>query len=142
MKAFGFAIRRFRLFLKMGLQWPLFHLFLFFLNKKINFYNKSRLKMTCPSSIRLWDSNPWPLEHDQGQGFSTPQLTAIAACKTWKVCLNEPLEVSFAVLQFDQFCITATPALMAFTGVINARYMTGFEMNLEIGETWKYDLGI
>ena len=45
----------------MGQPRPLFHLFsVFFKQTSIQFYNKSMQK--CPSSIRHWDSNPWPSE--------------------------------------------------------------------------------
>ena len=40
---------------------PLFHLFLVFSNQQNTFYSKSKRKMSCPSSIRCWDSNPGPL---------------------------------------------------------------------------------
>ena len=33
-------------------------------NKHYNFYNKYMWKNVRPSSIRRWDSNPWPLEHE------------------------------------------------------------------------------
>ena len=48
----------------MGQTRPLFRLFLVFSNKQYNFYNKSMLKMSCPSSIRCRDLNPRPLERE------------------------------------------------------------------------------
>ena len=45
----------------MGQPRPLFRLFAVFSNRQYNFCNKSMWKMSkCPSTIRRWDSNPWP----------------------------------------------------------------------------------
>ena len=47
---------------------PFYHLYLVLLNKQhFNFYNKYVKK--CPSSIRYWDSNTQPIEHE------TPPIT-------------------------------------------------------------------
>ena len=51
-------------FLKIGQPRPLFHLFSVFSNKLYNFATNQCEKMSWPSSIRLQDSNPWPLEHE------------------------------------------------------------------------------
>ena len=45
-------------FIKMGQPRPLFGLFSVFSNKQYKFYNNSMWKMSFPSSIQHWDSNP------------------------------------------------------------------------------------
>ena len=45
-----------------------------FSNKQYNFYNKSMWKMSCPSSIRRLDSNPWPLECESPPITTRPGL--------------------------------------------------------------------
>ena len=58
----------------MGQTRPLFRLFLVFSNKQYIFYTKSMLKMSCPSSIRRWDSNPRPLERESPPITTRPGL--------------------------------------------------------------------
>ena len=50
-------------FLKMGLPWPLFHLFSVFSNKHQYNFTTNQCEQ-CPSSIQCWDSNPWPVEYE------------------------------------------------------------------------------
>ena len=45
-----------------------------FSNKQYNFYNKSMWKMSCPSSIRRWDSNQRPLERESHPITTRPGL--------------------------------------------------------------------
>ena len=53
--------------------------FIFGLFKQtIQFYNKSMWKMSCPSYLRLWDLNPWPLKHE-----SSPITTRPGLCATY-----------------------------------------------------------
>ena len=50
-------------FLKMGLPWPLFHLFSVFSNKHQYNFTTNQCEQ-WPSSIQCWDSNPWPSEYE------------------------------------------------------------------------------
>ena len=66
----------FKMFLKDQPQ-SLFHLFPVFSNKQYNFYNKSMWKMSCPSGLWCWDSNPRPLEHDSSPIITRPVLPPV-----------------------------------------------------------------
>ena len=56
------------IFLKMGQPWPLFQT-----NNKIAKISECG-KMSCPSSIWRWDSNPQPLKHESSPITTRPWL--------------------------------------------------------------------
>ena len=60
-------------FLKMAYVWPLFHLFSFFCKQILQFCTTRQCEK-CPSRIRCWDLNPFPLERKSPQINTGPGL--------------------------------------------------------------------
>ena len=61
-------------FVQNGTTQPLFVYFWSFQTNNRNFHNKPTWKMSCPSSIRHRDSNPWPLKHELSPITTRPGL--------------------------------------------------------------------
>ena len=86
-------------FKKIGHTRPLFRLFSSFQTNITILTTNICEKMSCPSSIRRWDSNPWPSEHESPPITTRPGLPPLyPPTYLWYTSWERPILVNGTIL--------------------------------------------